>query len=993
MGQPLGVLVSPAANTVTDQRTPTLRAKCQDTEGSRPDSERRYICTICGYIYDPGQHLDGSSNPIPFGSLDPAWPCPGETAPGVPCTGVPADFILYLQKATIILEIALTSDFNRHLQQQAFYNREHDEEVTFTLPSELTNGTYFWRARVTNPDGSHDANPWAIVVHAPITLEKRALYYYWNTAKNYDLLLFTNKRAHYHYESVAKALPIWTKLRHLYQYENITDDPPFPTIVGLNREAAFAGDSVHLYGHGFGYKAESDPANADRFLRGYGGKVFLGTLECGIVEWGWQHIEAQLPTNARSGLLKVVLTTPDPPGERTSNEKGFEILQRPGGGIGLEFKVAYPSNPMLTQAILENAQARSFVPVLSDTGAGSFLITEHDAKATAQNLAHGNIIRCQYNGIDIFAWLIESKKPVYVDDLQQRMVEVSGRGTLCLLDDALIYPLGYPLQTSTERAWVGATGAGIMLELLAEAQARGCIPQVTVSFTAERDSNDVAWAQVETFKQHCGGSLLQLAQTLHARGAFDLEMDAEFVLHAYVKKGVDRTDEVVYEEGRGLLSHSDTENWRPIKNALLVEGDGELTTEVQNNVSQQQHGRREGYLMARNVGDPGVLSDYGNSALQNTLSAQYSKSIEIDEQPYAPFIAYKLGDTIKVRAKTSGPVELQKEESLRVMAVTVKEAAGIPVLSFALDLNTLLLEEQIKQRQRMDRMGSNSVDTALSSDMTGPAAPANHDHSGVHALVVHDHPEINKTTTKGDLLVRDEEGLQRLPLGANGRMLYADSSQPLGIKWAAAPAGGGGAAYPAYNPDAPPDSPHAMDDEFDGDTLALKWAWANQGAGTAAVGELESILRITGELNSQWRGLFQPVPVGAFTALAKIHFGGNFWADAYAGLLVLPAADGGVEALAIGKDGTTSPTRARAERWTNWATWGAERVNRSYGPTIIWARIDWNGTQLRYLISSDGVAWVALLDWFAPSITPGRIGLAVRGSNLPQYFELFRITT
>jgi hypothetical protein len=42
-------------------------------------------------------------------------------------------------------------------------------------------------------------------------------------------------------------------------------------------------------------------------------------------------------------------------------------------------------------------------------------------------------------------------------------------------------------------------------------------------------------------------------------------------------------------------------------------------------------------------------------------------------------------------------------------------------------------------------------------------------------------------TTKGDLLSRTTATLQRLPVGTNGHILTADSTQATGIKWAASP--------------------------------------------------------------------------------------------------------------------------------------------------------------------------------------------------------------
>ena len=50
-------------------------------------------------------------------------------------------------------------------------------------------------------------------------------------------------------------------------------------------------------------------------------------------------------------------------------------------------------------------------------------------------------------------------------------------------------------------------------------------------------------------------------------------------------------------------------------------------------------------------------------------------------------------------------------------------------------------------------------------------------------------PLTNPATTKGDLLVDDGTALQRLGAGANTFVLTADSTQTLGLKWAAVPAG------------------------------------------------------------------------------------------------------------------------------------------------------------------------------------------------------------
>jgi hypothetical protein len=54
---------------------------------------------------------------------------------------------------------------------------------------------------------------------------------------------------------------------------------------------------------------------------------------------------------------------------------------------------------------------------------------------------------------------------------------------------------------------------------------------------------------------------------------------------------------------------------------------------------------------------------------------------------------------------------------------------------------------------------------------------------------------VNPTTTKGDLMVRNGSAVVRLPVGANGQVLTADSAQALGVKWAAPAPGGVSSVY------------------------------------------------------------------------------------------------------------------------------------------------------------------------------------------------------
>ena len=145
-------------------------------------------------------------------------------------------------------------------------------------------------------------------------------------------------------------------------------------------------------------------------------------------------------------------------------------------------------------------------------------------------------------------------------------------------------------------------------------------------------------------------------------------------------------------------------------------------------------------------------------------------------------------------------------------------------------------------------------------------------------------------------------------------------------------------------------------------------------------GGITSMISITPRGDSQWVGLVKAVPVGNWVITAKVFFGGDFIADSYAGLFVIPAADGIIQALGIGKDGANTPTVVRAEKWNNWTTYGSEPRKITYGATIVYLRMAWDGTNITVSFSSDGVAYAKMVAAYAPGFAPGRFGICCRGN-------------
>lgn len=62
----------------TGKGAPTYREIKEETKKERSEKMQRYVCTVCGYVYDPaeGDPDNGVPAGTPFESLPPDWVCP-----------------------------------------------------------------------------------------------------------------------------------------------------------------------------------------------------------------------------------------------------------------------------------------------------------------------------------------------------------------------------------------------------------------------------------------------------------------------------------------------------------------------------------------------------------------------------------------------------------------------------------------------------------------------------------------------------------------------------------------------------------------------------------------------------------------------------------------------------------------------------------------------------------------------------------------------------
>lgn len=621
------------------------------------------------------------------------------------------DTVNSLIAGSVIYEVDTVNTFNSpNLKIVTYTNVSNNTTLKYIVT--LFNTTWYWRVTATNADGTTVSSIYSLTV---AQIMKRALYQYENIAKYGPD--WQKKRALYQYENIAKYGPDWTKKRALYEYENITSDPPFPWIESLSTIRAAAGSIVTITGNGFGYKYDIDTANADRFLRGYGGYVYINSMICNIISWSWTKIVFQLPADAESGPVKVQLTSPT---VRDSNVIGFEVLSMAADSVGLEFFICDRTNPNTILAQLDGAKNKAFQALLNNPGSGQFSISRYDPKGSNRDyIKDQNYILCRLDGIDVFKWIIEGRRPNYVDTSEQQMIEISGRGVLAMLNWAVVYPenIAEPI---LERKFTGMSGAKILRTLILEAQARGGLVGLSVEWTDTEDSIGNPISDVTNISFHVGTPLLAVAKKFsEGLGLFDIEMTPELKLKLYASKGDDKYDKVKYRPGQAIASHQNQSDSTNVVNTLLVEGENGKLALAAHSTSQNDWGRREGYLQASNITDG--LSEYGQLYLNKVAYAYWGiqgSVIEyIDEKgrKLKPFESFLIGDWIGWYIPPEGNDEVGFDGKLRVKGITCDEDSDTGYITYTLELNNIMLENEIKMAQSVERLSMYSGNDVLST--------------------------------------------------------------------------------------------------------------------------------------------------------------------------------------------------------------------------------------------------------------------------------------
>jgi len=106
---------------------------------------------------------------------------------------------------------------------------------------------------------------------------------------------------------------------------------------------------------------------------------------------------------------------------------------------GLELRVFDPTGATLTGYIAQG-QDKQFVDSFNEPGFGQ--VTVPWGSPDADLLVRDAVVRVYYNSAAVFAWVVETLDRTRVDSDGRKIIHASGRGVLCWLDDAVVYPQG-----------------------------------------------------------------------------------------------------------------------------------------------------------------------------------------------------------------------------------------------------------------------------------------------------------------------------------------------------------------------------------------------------------------------------------------------------------------------------------------------------------------------------------------------------------------------
>lgn len=396
---------------------------------------------------------------------------------------------------------------------------------------------------------------------------------------------------------------------------------------------------------------------------------------------------------------------------RISNPEHLDVLgQSPALGVPLVVTIWDGAHPATMLAIIEGAQAPAFNDPFDDLdiGAFSFVISRTDPKVAVAT-TEGNICRMQIGGIDRFVGFIEAPADT-ADEADKDVWKVAGHAGVSYLNQARVYPPGWPSYTGPDRVYVNATFGGILDELLTEAQARGAIPALTWDFTATLDSSADLWDASVTLTIHAGTSLLDVTKQLVALG-LEINLTPGLKLHAYKDHTTHLEATVILRAGRHIAGPVERIGNRiNLGTRDLVEGAGSVFLEVglPDLEDDPLIGRRETALSFTNSGDPTQLQRAGEAHLASLEADAQSITVPVThgvaaDGLYEPYVDYSPGDWVTLDVPGLYDLAAFQVKAIHVAATVTDD------YTVELDLNSVAVDTQVRLKRILDQLSKTAA--------------------------------------------------------------------------------------------------------------------------------------------------------------------------------------------------------------------------------------------------------------------------------------------
>lgn len=258
----------------------------------------------------------------------------------------------------------------------------------------------------------------------------------------------------------------------------------------------------------------------------------------------------------------------------------------------------------------------------------------------------------------------------------------------------------------------------IFLDLLKQAQRRGCVPYILPQFTVAKDSAGKPWTDTASLSVANGGDLETQLQASVAAIAGDWIMQPGFQLYAGNpgSLGTDHSDTVIFHQSGQMTTSERLRVRDQIANYVVAEdGSGNLTLS-QDATSIGQWDHREGYVQSQSPTTVATLQQMSDAALREYKDELSSRTLEVppDLPARKVFHDYDVGDWVGVQDS-----DLSLIESLRVMVIAVSvDQTENTTVELTLNSRIMLLSEMMSNL--LTKIGS----TAAAQVLPAPGASA-----------------------------------------------------------------------------------------------------------------------------------------------------------------------------------------------------------------------------------------------------------------------------